>query len=251
MKKRSVYCRKIAIPENFGQISQLYKQGKVNAYEAADMLGISGDTFKRWLALGLEVITESENKKKELYYGDYRKDERLKLFNEYIYYVDSFMHFEYIGDIPDKDDLRQELLIALWEFTADYLKKYEGEYFRGLLCVNLKHVLYHYRERIYASNRSIKFTLSLDININDEDNNFLYEKYFSSPTDDIEETVMNIFMEEWVKAAKLTEREKQAVFSFLAGYTNRAAAEIFQCGKSTIQYAWINAKEKLKKAYLN
>lgn len=248
---RKIYQRKIPIPDNFEQISQLYSEEIVNAYEAADMLGISGNTFKRWIKRGIEVITESDNKKKELYYGDYRKDERLKLFDEYFYYVDSFMRFKYINDIPDKDDLRQELIISLWEFTADYLKEYSGEYFKGMLCVHLQHVLYHYREKLYSSTRNINCTFSIDASINNEEDNYFYEKYYSSSYDGISDITMKIFLEEWFEAANLTEREKQAVYANLTGYTNRDAAKIFQCGKSTIQYAWTNAKEKLKEAYLN
>ena len=249
--KNTVYALKTEIPSNFSEVNKLFLQGNINRYEAGNMLGVSGNTFKRWSEIGIEVITESEKKKKKIYYGDYKKEMRLKLFNEHLNYVDSFMKFTYLKDITDKDDLKQELIIALWEFTADYLNKYEGEYFIGMLCVRLTRALYHYRDKLYASKRNIKLTLSTDEIINNAEDNNLYDKYFSSTKNDIAELLMNLFMEEWFEKAALTKRERQAVYAVLNDISNREAGKIFNCGKSTIQYAWKNAKQKLKATYRN
>lgn len=253
MNNKKVYARVNEIPENFEEVNQRYKNGEINSSEAADLLGISRHTFKDWSELGLEVISKSEKIKNNFYYGADRKEDRLKLFNDHLYFIDFFIKkCVSVRDIPDKDDLKQELTIGLWEFTADYLKKYEGENFTAILRTRLKHILYHYRGKLYAEKRGYKKTESADTLLEGEDGeNDLYDKYFRTDLNEVDEIVSKIFIEEWVDEAKLSNREKQAVYATIYGYTNREAAELFNCGKSTIQYAWSNAKEKLKITYLN
>ena len=135
---------------------------------------------------------------------------------------------------------------------SDYLKKYEGENFTAILRTRLKHILYHYRGKLYAEKRGYRKTESADTLLEGQDGeNDLYDKYFHTDFYEINEVIGKIFIEEWVNEAKLSNREKQTVYATICGYTNREAAKVFNCGKSTIQYAWANAKQKLKFTYLN
>ncbi len=230
------------IPQNYDYIISQWQNGELNCTDAASQLDISHYTFRKYRKFSKIELEERKKEYQEKLYGksdpkEYEK--RQELFEEHLFYIDYFMRSENLYDIDDKEDLKQELVIHLWEFTKYYLDHYRKENFKNILHTSLRQSLYHYRVRIYAEKRGKKAT--------EKKEDFeIYKRKIKAPNA-FQNLESKIDLEMLFLNAELSKKQVFVVKCYLCGFTNRYIENHFGISKSMVSYHYTQALKKMRR----